>query len=458
MTSSPPAIRLSTLLALAWPVVLARSTQAVIGFCDALMTAPLGENALAAATTGSMNAFALAILPMGVVFIVQSFAAQLSGKGDLVGARRYGWYGLMLAGLTAAVAAAAIPLVGPMLGLLDFDPEVRSLMTGYLDIRLLALGAVVGTEALGNWYGGLGNTRMQMIAGIVAMVVNVFLNWVLIYGKLGAPALGVSGAALASTIASWLGFLVVLVAFVRGWAAPVRGGPVGLRRSELGRVLRFGLPNGLNWFLEFGALIVFINVVLAYLGTTVLAAMMVVMSINSIAFMPAFGVSSAGAILAGQAIGAGHPDQVPSAVRVTMLTAGSWMLALACVYLLFPATLFAWFTPPGENAAALLEVGTLLLALSAIWQLFDAIAMTLSEALRAAGDTAWTLYARIVLAWAVFMPASIISVMVLGGGPVAALLCIAGYVGLLALVLFLRFRSGRWRDIDLTGTAEIPVV
>src|SRR5687768_12615646 len=86
---------LRTLLVLAWPVILARSTQAVIGFSDALMSAPLGVDALAAVTTGALNIFAVVILPTGVVYIVQSFAAQLAGRGELVAARRYAIYGLL---------------------------------------------------------------------------------------------------------------------------------------------------------------------------------------------------------------------------------------------------------------------------------------------------------------------------------------------------------------------------
>ena len=434
-------------------MVLARSTQAVIGFCDALMIAPLGEDALAATTTGAMNAFSVAILPMGVVFIVQSFAAQLTGKGDLVGARRYAWYGLILSGVTALIGFAALPLIGPALGLMPFEPPVADLMTDYLVIRLLALGAMVGTEALGNWFGGLGNTRVQMIAGIVAMVVNVALNWVFIFGHLGAPALGVAGAALASAIASWLGFGVVAFAFARGWGGtrPAGGGALALRRSELMRVLRFGLPNGLNWFLEFAAFLLFINVVMADLGTTVLAAFMVVMSINSVSFMPAFGLSSSGAILAGQAIGAGRKDDVPGIWFLTARTTATWMCAVGLSYLFLPDVLVSIFAPPDEDSTKLMEVGTVLVAMSAVWQLFDAIGMTLSETLRAAGDTAWTLWARIVLAWVFFVPISILTVMVLGGGHVAAMLCIAVYIAVLAALFFWRFRSGRWRAIDLTG-------
>ncbi len=446
-----PSSTLRTLLVLAWPVIVARSSMAVIGFCDALMTSDLGEAELAAVTTGSLNAFAIAILPMGIAFIVQSFAAQLTGKGDLVAARRYAYYGLVLAGAVAIVAAVCIPLVGPVLGLLAYEPAVHAHMTDYLGIRLLALGAFVGTEALGNWFGGLGNTRPHMMAGLVAMVVNVALNWVLIYGNLGAPALGVEGAALASTIASWIGLAYIAFLFGRRTTIPGAAGPLGLRRSEFWRMLRFGVPNGMNWFLEFAAFLLFINVVVADLGTATLAAMMVVFNLNSVAFMPAFGLTSAGAILCGQAIGNGRPDDVPKFVKTTMVVAATWQCTVGLVYLAVPAYLMQWFAPKDAQSADLVEVGAVMLAISAAWQLFDAVVLTLSEALRSAGDTAWTMWARLAAAWLVFTPAAVVSVNVLGGGHVAAMLCVVGYVALLAGVFAVRFRGGAWRTIDLTG-------
>jgi MATE family multidrug resistance protein len=89
--------------------------------------------------------------------------------------------------------------------------------------------------------------------------------------------------------------------------------------------------------------------------------------------------------------------------------------------------------------------------LSSAWQLFDAVATTLAEALRAAGDTAFTMWARLALAWLVFVPGVLVTVRGFGGGDVAALAWVAGYLALLALTLALRFRTGAWRKIDLTG-------
>ena len=447
-----PGPGLRQLLGLAWPVVLSRSTQAVIGFTDAAMVARLGEDALAATTTGAMNALSLFILPMGIVFIVQSFAAQLTGAGDAVGARRYGWYGFITAIAVGLVAVALAPLSGPTLGLFGYTPSVHAMMADYLFVRLLSCGAVVGTEALGNWFGGLGHTRLPMIANVVAMIANIAMNWVLIYGNLGAPEMGVTGAAWASTISSFVACGLLLAAFLFGRHAPPKGTKLGLRGAELGRMLRFGIPTGLNWFLEFMAFSFFVNVVVADLGTTVVAAIMTVVQINSVSFMPAFGLASGGAILVGQAIGAGRRDDVPPIVRRTAATGATWMGIAGIVYLVFPEPLMRIFESTEVPSERLVQVGATVLAVSAAWQLFDAVGMTLSEALRAAGDTTWPLWARVVIAWVLFAPMSWIVVRVLDGGPVGAMLCLVFYIGALAAALLWRFRSGAWRRIDLTGS------
>src|SRR5262245_38085760 len=113
----PPSPRLARLLELAWPIVVSRSTQVVIGVCDAVMVAPLGEAALAATTTGALNVYAFFILPMGVTFIVSTFSAQLCGERDFAGARRYGFYGLAVALAGALLCLVAIALRKPFLAL-----------------------------------------------------------------------------------------------------------------------------------------------------------------------------------------------------------------------------------------------------------------------------------------------------------------------------------------------------
>jgi MATE family multidrug resistance protein len=438
---------LRALLSLAWPIVVSRSSQVVVGIADAVMVAHLGTAALAATTAGALNTFNFFILPMGTVFIVSSFSAQLFGMGDLGGARRYAWYGLAVAAGAAVLGAASLPLVPALLAALPYSAEVRALMADYLRIRLLSAGAVVGIEALANYYGGLGNTRLPMRASVAAMLLNVAGCWLLIDGRLGAPALGVRGSAIAGAGASTAAFLGLLAVFVADGRR--LDGAGRLRGGELLRLLRYGLPSGLNWFFEFLAFSFFTNVVVAGLGTTSVAALMAVFQVNSAAFMPAFGVASAGAILVGQAIGAGGKDRVPGTVGLAFAVAAAWEALAGLVYLVAPDLLLAGFARDPGSAQALVEAARRMLFLSVGWQLFDAGASVLAEALRAAGDTAFTLWARLAIAWLVFAPGSWISVRVLGGGDLAAVAWLAAYLGLLALVLWARFRSGAWRRIVL---------
>ncbi len=452
------AVDTRSLLRLAWPIVVSRSSQAVIGLCDALMVARLGETALAASTTGALNTLVLLILPMGICFIVSSFSSQLYGRGDPVGARRYGFYGLAVAAVTQVVILAMLPFLGAVLQRAgSFEPAVLTSLTAYMSFRLLGGGAVVGFEALSNYYGGLGNTQLPMRVSLLMMVANVGFNAVLIFGLLGMPALGITGAAVGSAMSAVLGFGIMLGLFVRdgrrlGTVVPT------LYATELRRMVRFGLPAGFNWFFEFMAFILFVNVIVADLGTTTLAAFMTAMELNSVSFMPAFGLTSAGAILVGQRIGAKDLDAVPGVVRRTFAVTGVWMTIVSVVYLALPRTIFSLFVSErGPGADELLATGAFVVMCSASWQLCDAAATTLAEALRAAGDTDFTLIARLAIGWLLFVPGSYVTVRVLDMGIGVAVAWLVIYLGLLAVVLFIRFRTGVWRRIELIDPVQDAV-
>lgn len=162
--------------------------------------------------------------------------------------------------------------------------------------------------------------------------------------------------------------------------------------------------------------------------------------------MPAWGVSTAGAILVGEAIGKGAKDDVWPIVRLTGSVAIGWMVSVGLLYLVEPAALIGVFA---HGSGALVATGATMLTLSAVWQLFDGMGITLSESLRAAGDTFWPMAARIALAWGAFLPGAWFAVMRRGGGVVTLMLMLVGYLALLAMALAWRFASGRWRSIEL---------
>jgi multidrug resistance protein, MATE family len=449
-------------------MVIARSAQTVVGFTDTAMVARLGETALSASSTGGMNAFNFLILPMGIMFVVQTFSAQFYGQGDVAAARRYAWSGVLIAAVAQLLVLCAYPLLPELAQRLPIDDAVRVPMVSYMKLRLLSAFAAVAMEAIGAHYGGLGNTTRPMVAQIIAMVLNVFLNVVFIYGvpAYGIPAMGTDGAAIASSLATWIAFGVLLFWFVthRGLPKPdvvsvgkketvklssLRGPLGGIRAPEVANLLKIGLPAGLNWFVEFTAFTFFINVVMGELGTTYIAAFMAVLQLSTVAFMPAFAIASAGAIMVGQAIGQQRHDDVPHAVWLSLRVAAVWMGTMAVLFVALPQV---WLRAiaGGEVSPLFFEVGTRVLWFAAAWQLADAVGIVLAEALRAAGDTTFTFWARALIAWGVFAPGAWWSVHKAGGTDTAAVSWLLLYLALLSVVLVLRFRSGRWRSLDIT--------
>jgi MATE family multidrug resistance protein len=329
-------------------------------------------------------------------------------------------------------------------------------METYMSIRFLSAAALIGAEGLANWYGGLGNTRIALVTTSFTTGLNIFLNYALIEPRFGLPGYGVAGAAWASTVATTLSFGLLLGCFFLRIGHEIPRGPLVFRWHEMTRMLRFGVPSGLNYFLEFASFALFINVVVGHLGTTTLAAFNIVFQLNMLAFMPAFGLASAGAIMVGDAIGRGEADDVGALTVLSLKFAAGWMVLMGLCYIMAPQPFIALFVEPSQSSE-LLEIGAFMLAMSGIWQLFDAISITITESLRAAGDTAWPMAARIFLAWALFTPGSWVAVMVFEGGTLAVMLSVIVYIFVLALLLIYRFRSGAWRKISLTGPTE-PVL
>jgi MATE family multidrug resistance protein len=294
-----------------------------------------------------------------------------------------------------------------------------------------------------------------MRASLITMVVNVVLAWALIFGHLGLPALGVRGAGLASGLATCAGLAWIGMAFARRQAEIAGGEPLALRAGELLRLLRFGVPNGLNWFMEIAAFTLFLNAVVSRLGTTVLAAMNAILQVNSISFMPAFGLGSAGAVLVGQAIGRGDRDDVPRLLALTARVALAWQCGVGLVYFVAPRLIMRAFAS-SAGSAELVTVGASMLALSAAWQVFDALGLTIGEALRAAGDTAWCMWARLLSAWTVFVPVAWWAITLRHGGPLAAIGVTIFYLAVLACAFLWRFLSGAWRRIELVEAEPQP--
>ncbi len=244
------------------------------------------------------------------------------------------------------VVLAAMPLVRTILGWVDASPEVERLARQYIDVRLYGGLTVTVLWACDNFYRGLGRTTMMMWCGIAQLVLNCGFNWMFIFGKLGAPAMGAAGAALGTVLAQLVDRALSARQHpgVRSDASPVRHPPaLALPAVTLRRMGRLSVPIGIQTGLEMGGVTVFTAVV-ARIGDAELAATNAVIQAWSVAFMGAVALAVGATTLVGQCIGAGEPEQAPrgGAAGVTWLGYGL-TAAFGVFYVLAPQQLMGLF-------------------------------------------------------------------------------------------------------------------
>ncbi|HEX7838470.1 MAG TPA: MATE family efflux transporter [Kofleriaceae bacterium] len=444
-TARPLEPVLSRLLPLAIPLALGKSTEAVRAFVDALVVAPLGHAPLAAVTTGAADLYILIVLLTGIVTIIETYAAQTAGTGDLAATQRYGWYGIVIALASTLLTLALTPATPALVSLLGYRPELQRDITGFIQLRLLGVGAVVGFESLGHWFSGVGRTRIYLAAALFTIPVHGVLDWLLVHGHCGLPALGVRGAALSGATTMWLAFAALFMTFRH--RAARSGRTSRLRCAELRSTLRFGLPVGVSWMLEYGALATILNYAILPLGTTTLAAVNSAYSICYVSSLVSWGLASGGAILVGQAIGRGARHEVPRIIGVTTLTVLFTELAVGAAFWIGSEAIMSWFAAEIAHDGEMVYRTITILRLVLTWQICDTLALSLAEALRGAGDTFWVMAVRASLTWLGLVPAAVVCVYSLHLGYAAVLACLIGNGLILVLAFSLRLRNHAWTGI-----------
>jgi multidrug resistance protein, MATE family len=465
------------LFQIAGPVLVTNFSYTMMGVIDTVMVGRLGIAALAAVGLANMIAFSVLSFFWGLMSGINTLTAQAYGARDRDAVGRVFFQGLYLGLASGVVILATMPLVKAILGWVDPSPEVARMAADYLDVRLFGGLTVVLLWVSDNFYRGLGRTTVMMWCGMVQLVLNCGFNWMFIFGKLGAPAMGPAGAALGTVLAQLvialflLGSILVFGGVRRELlpslaygsarrratddplAAVARGDEVWRFRPALfGRMLRLSVPIGIQTGLEMGGVTVFTAVV-ARIGDAELAATNAVIQAWSVAFMGALALAVGATTLVGQCIGAGEPEQARVVLRrVTWLGYGLTAV-VGAVYVLAPRQLMALFVS-AEELPRLLPFARPLFAVVVACLVFDLKFNILSGALRGAGDTTYSMAVNVASAWLVFVPALLL--VTPRWGLVGAWSCFILHVFVMAFLLELRVRGSRWlrRPVELRAGAE----
>ncbi len=427
---------LRRLIALSLPIALAQLGWTAMHLVD---TAILGRSSsldLAAATTARSIMFAAASLGMGLALSLEPIAAQAIGAGEHARA-----WGALRASLVASLLVS-LPTIGLtfattlLLAPLGADPALTPL------IRSCLVGQAPGILAFFLFLAGKtylqakGETLPSLVASIIANVVNVFVCMLLVRGDvalksvglpaIGLPALGAFGAGLASSVAS-----TVLAAWVLG--AAYRGRPKEPRVVvSLGTITRIGLPLGLQLLAEIGVFAV-VSLIAGRFGSTVVSAHQIALGLASFTFMAALGVSGATAVRVGHAVGEGVSPR-----RRGVLGLGLGALSMctgALMFALFPRQLVALFTHDQQ----VIDVGSTLVRIAAVFQLFDGVQVVAAGALRGIGDVRYPFLAQLGAHWGVGLPVALVFGIALKGGAVGLWVGLTLGLVTVAIVMTRRF-------------------
>jgi MATE family multidrug resistance protein len=316
---------------------------------------------------------------------------------------------------------------------------------GYIRARLPGeIGIVVGMAAA-SFFRGLGDTRTPLYATIGGNLVNVVLDYGLIFGELGMPEWGVFGAGVATAIGHWSAAIGMMALLLRRKSRALHAtAPTAPDRRAIRRFVRTSAPIGGEWCLGMTSFAVFTTLV-ARMGDIEMAASQVFVVLLALSFMQAMGISMAAATLVGRYVGARDPDAAERSFRTSVQLGVALALGVAALYLLFPGPLLRVFTDDPEVIA----LGAPLLAMGALFQLFDAVGIVSEGALRGAGDTRWPFVAHTLAGWGFFVPGAYTLGIVLDYGLFGAWCGGLVYVFVLAAVMVWRFRSGAWRRITI---------
>jgi MATE family, multidrug efflux pump len=444
--------------ALAAPLFVNAGVQAVLNLTDTWFLGRISADATAAVGAVYWFVILLVLVLGGVGIATQTLVAQAYGAGNRYGASEVAWGGLWVTLLMAPLFLLAGLSGGWLLAPFDLARNLESLALAYWFPRMSGAVAGVGLWVITSFFNGIGRTRVTLGLNLCVAVLNAWLNQVLAF-DLG---LGMAGIAWATTAAQVVVLGVALTLFLSG---PVRR-DFGShhywrpRRLPMGRVLALGMPAGATAAADLGGTALF-QLMQVELGTIPGAATQIVMMLTSMAYMPAIGIASAGTTLVGQAIGAGDRDWAyvlgNAVIRIVVAYMGllSLLLALAGPWLL---PLFVSASDP--HAAAVVETGALIIWIAAAYQVFDGLNFGAGFALRGAGDVRVPALMVNGLAWLGFVPLSHILSFGPGEGwvdflPKLGLGTLGGWGALLiyavalGTVMWLRWRSGAWRRIEL---------
>ena len=444
---------LTELWFLSYPLIVTMAAQVVMQFADRMFLAWYSPQALGACVPGGMLALTFGALFVGLSGYTNVFISQFNARKKRASVTLSLWQGILLALLSSVVLVALTPAGRALVYAFGHAPDVRVLEVQYFTLLNLFSGIAILNNALSSFFSGRGQTKIPMYVALAGNAVNLVLDYIFIFGKLGLPALGIKGAAVA-TILGGVSMTVLFGVLIFAGRAGRRfkiWRLSGLYKPIFTRMARFGLPNGFGMLMDIISFTLFTFMV-GNIDTLSLQASNIVMSMQPVVFMVIIGLGTGIQILVSKYQGLNRPDVSVHVVKNACKLGYAYAGGVALLFFFGTPLFLHLFIPAGTTNGAELAAKTWpLIKLVSIFVLGDATYLIFGAALRGAGDTHFFMRVMIGCAWCFLIPGTWVLVYQFRAPVVLVWGWLTFYAWLTAVFMVWRFARGPWKNIRVTS-------
>ena len=431
---------------IALPMVVSQGTFAVMIFTDRYFMSQIDSVHMAAALGGGVAAFFSFCFFTGLLSYANALTAQYLGAGELGKCSKVVTQGIVITVMCSPALVLIAYLVSGIFENVGHDSAQVELEKTYYTILMLGVIVTLTKTCLSSYFAGIGRTRVVMICDVCGLVFNVPLCYVMVFGKLGLPELGIVGAGISTIIASFFACLLFfLFYFERVHRVKfLVMNSFHIDWGVLRRFWRLGFPSGLELFLNVAAFNLFLLMFQGY-GVVEGASAAIVFNWDLLSFVPMIGLNIGVISLIGRFVGANDMARTDEVMSAAFFLGIFYSAILAILYISFRFPLVEVFSPPEGDFSEIRSLSAFMMIGLSSYVMADAIIIISGGVLRGAGDTRWLMYTSVGLHWAMLI-AQYYVILVWQFGPQVSWLTFCAMIFAIAIVYVWRLQSGVWRD------------
>lgn len=443
---------LAEILTMSIPMIVSNACDTLMVFIDRLFLARVGAEAMNAALGASMTYFLMTTFFGGLVGYSTALVAQYFGANRKNFCSIAFTQALIIAIVAFPIILLARPLIHYYFGSVGLSPSQLTMQLDYFNIICYAALFSLARAAFTGFFTGTGRTQIVMFATITALFVNAIANYILIFGKLGFPAMGVKGAALGSVISVMFTIAIFLVAYLRknNRATYQVGKSLRFVPQIMKKLLRYGSPTGFEFFLS---VVAFNGIVMVFHseGPVIATAITIMFNWDLVAFLPLVGIEISVMSLVGRYMGAQTPEIAKQAAYSGLKLGCIYCFIMLLAFEILPHTLVGIFA---NNADPLFvqaaPIAVHMIRIAGIYVMANAFMLVFTGVLRGAGDTLWPMCAAISVNW-LALGTTFAMLHILQLSPLWAWFSFAALFVIFTFFYFFRFKKGKWQTLRIIG-------